>query len=140
MEEKNIIKNEKLNLSKKEKCQIIVKTFPKIDENILKKIESEWNQIRKLAKEGIAITSFSEPKEFQVWIHKFYELELIDGCYLEKYTFIQNKEINDLTLDEILTKLTFFIRQDRFCLGLIASQIKNGIFEKLIKRLDELTQ
>ena len=32
MEEKNIIKNEKLNLSKKEKCRIIVKTFPKIME------------------------------------------------------------------------------------------------------------
>ena len=140
MEEKNIIKNEKLNLSKKEKCRIIVKTFPKIDKNILQKIQDERKRQKELAEKLIINGYFPCPNEFQVWIHKFYELELLDGDYLDKHELIKNKKINDLTLDETLTKLTFFIRQDRFCTGLIVSQIENGIFEKLVKRLNELTQ
>lgn len=140
MEEKNVKKNEKINLSKKEKCKQLVMTFPKIDENILQKIENEFNLIEEQAKNGILITYFSCPNEIDLWVHRFYELELEDTNYIDNYKFIENKNIKDLTLDEVLTKLTFFIRQDRFCTGLIASQIKNGIIEKLITQLNQLTQ
>ncbi len=140
MEEKNIIKNEKINLSKKEKCKQLVKAFPRIDENILQKIENEFKLIEEQAKNGIMSCYFSNPNEIDIWIHRFYELELDDTNYIDNYKLIENKEIKDLILDEVLTKLTFFIRQDRFCTGLIADTIENGVFENLIKRLDELTQ
>lgn len=106
----------------------------------MQKIENEKDLIKEETKNGIVSTFFSYPNEINVWIDKFYELELDDISYIDKYKIIENKEINDLTLDEILTKLTFFIRQDRFCTGLIADTIENGVFEKLIKRLNELTQ
>lgn len=143
MEDKKDIKNEKqkiTNLSKKEKCQQLVKSFPKIDKNILQKIENELSFIKEQAENGIMNTYFSNPKEIDIWVHKFYELELGNMNYIDKHKIIEDKEINDLTLDEILIKLTFIIRQERFCTGLIASEIKNGTLEKIIKRLNELVQ
>lgn len=91
-------------------------------------------------KKGMVVSSFNIPNEIIVWVNKFYELELSDINYLTNYKSIENKEINELTLDEILTELTFYIRQDRFCTGLLANEIKNGTLEKLIKHLDEFTQ
>lgn len=137
MEDKNI---KKIDLYKKEKCQQLVKSFPKIDEIILHKIENEFEAINEEMKKGIVVSSFSIPNEIIVWVNKFYELELSDINYIDNHKCIENKEINELTLDEILTELTFYIRQDRFCTGLLANEIKNGTLEKLIKHLDEFIQ
>ncbi|MCI9275038.1 MAG: hypothetical protein HFJ24_03255 [Clostridia bacterium] len=143
MEDKKVIKNENkkiTTLSKKEKCQQLVKSFPIIDKNILQEIENEWSFIKEQAENRIMNTYFSNPKEINIWVHKFYELELGIANYIDKHKLIENKEIENLTLDEVLVKLTFFIRQERFCTGLVASRIKDGTIEKLIKRLNELTQ
>lgn len=147
MEDKNVIKNENqkitkaiTNLSKEEKCQQLVKAFPIIDKSILQEIENEWSFIKEQAENGIMNTYFSNSKEIDMWIHKFYELDLGIANYIDNHKLIENKEIENLTLDEVLVKLTFFIRQERFCTGLIASGIKDGTIEKLIKRLNELTQ
>ena len=73
------------------------------------------------------------------WIHAFYDLELADLDYIENGNSIEDKDINSLTRDELLTKMTALIRGERFCDGLIATALEDGSLEKMSERLYELT-
>ncbi len=67
-----------------------------------------------------------------------YENNLFDYHYGENIEKIKNKKIEDLTKEEIFTKLSFIIRGDRFCSGLIYSNFKDGTLLKLIEQLQIL--
>jgi len=58
--------------------------------------------------------------------------------YMEIYEQIKDKEIKDLTLDEIVAYCTFIRRGERFCEGHIAGFLDNGILVKLYERYLEL--
>ena len=58
--------------------------------------------------------------------------------YMEIHKQIENKEIKDLTLDEVIAYFTFINRGERFCDGHIAKFLDNGIFLKLFERYLEL--
>lgn len=75
------------------------------------------------------------PKEVDIWIDKFYKLDLMDKNYIENYNLIKDKNKNELTREEILTMLTYYIRQDRFISGLLVEGIQEGILEKLTTKL-----
>ena len=77
-----------------------------------------------------------------VWIQKFYDLKLVDFDYLQhiKDYNLGHREIDLMTREEILSLLTGYIRQDRFCEGLLAGEIKSGKITKLVQRLHQITK
>lgn len=60
--------------------------------------------------------------------------EQIIQNYMEIYKQIENKTIEDLSLDEVVAYCTFIRRGERFCDGHIAKFIDNGILVKLYER------
>ena len=69
------------------------------------------------------------------WIEAFHNLELLDYNYIENFKYIKNEDIEELDFDEILSYLTYIIRGERFCDGLIASNLSNGTIELLEEKL-----
>lgn len=57
--------------------------------------------------------------------------------HLEK---IKDKPIEELTRDEILTRMTFLVRGERFCDGTIEKALNDGTLEALSVRLHEITK
>ena len=43
-----------------------------------------------------------------------------------------------MSYNEVLTKITFLIREERFCGGLLYSNFKDGTILKLLERLNQL--
>ena len=75
-------------------------------------------------------------EEVREWIEMFYKLKLIDKNYIDNYDeYIKDKNIEDLLAYEILSYFTHFIREERFCDGMIASALESGLIEKLEKIL-----
>lgn len=73
------------------------------------------------------------------WINAFYDLDLLDHNYIENEKNICSKDINSLTRDELLTRMTALIRGERFCDGLIAAALEDGSLQKMCEHLHELT-
>lgn len=75
------------------------------------------------------------------YVDKIFESVIGDQIiqnYMETHKQIENKEIKDLTLDEIVAYFTFIRRGEKFCDGHIAKFLDNGIFVKLFERYIEL--
>ena len=75
------------------------------------------------------------------YVYEIIELVIRDKIiqnYMEIHKQIKNKEIKDLTLDEVIAYFTFINRGERFCDGHIAKFLDNGIFLKLFERFLEL--
>ena len=52
----------------------------------------------------------------------------------------RNKKFENYSRNDILNLLTYYIRQDRFCEGLLAGKIKSGEITELVDRLHEITK
>lgn len=65
-----------------------------------------------------------------------YDSNKIDVNYSENYKKIKNKSIESLTYNEILTRLTFIHKADRFCSGSLYEDIKSGLLLQLLQRLN----
>ena len=74
-------------------------------------------------------------KNIYDWIKAFYNLRLSDHNHVENFDYIKDKNIEDLNFDEILSYLTHIIRGERFCDGIIATNLENGTIELLEKKL-----
>ena len=74
-------------------------------------------------------------EEVNNWIHEFYRLKLSDYNYLDNYKIYKYKKIEELSLEETLSYLTFIIRGERFCDGHIASYLEDGTIERLGENL-----
>ena len=57
--------------------------------------------------------------------------ELPDYNYLDNYKIYKYKKIEELSLEETLSYLTFIIRGEKFCDGHIASYLEDGTIERL---------
>ena len=79
-------------------------------------------------------------KEVCSWIDSLYAFELTDFDYGENIEKIKGKPIGQLTRDEVLTRMTWLVRGERFCDGLIAEWLENGSLEALCARLQELVR
>ena len=74
------------------------------------------------------------------WIQAMYDLDLTDKNYFENMEKIKGKPVPELTRDEILTRMTFLIRAERFCDGTIEEALNDGTLEALSARLHEITR
>ena len=79
-------------------------------------------------------------KEVTDWINAMYDLDLTDKNYFENMEKSKGKPIPELTRDEILTRMTFLIRAERFCDGTIEDALNDGTLEALSVRLHEITK
>ena len=77
-------------------------------------------------------------KQLSEFIDYIYEKDLIDKNYMKNSEIIKNKKIKDMTYDEVITQITFILRGERFCGGLLYSNFKDGTMLKLLERLNEL--
>ena len=73
--------------------------------------------------------------EVNNWIDEFYRLKLVDYNYLENFRIYKHKKIEELSLEETLSYITFIIRGERFGDGHIAYFLENGTIEKLCNNL-----
>ena len=71
------------------------------------------------------------------FIDDVYNNELIDFDYLTNHIEIEDKSIDDYTIENVITELTFYIRGDRFCDGLLYGAFEDGTILKLLKILKE---
>ena len=105
----------------------------------LEKLKENSKKLPKLKTQGedgvieLGFPLYSE--EVDNWIHEFYRLKLADYNYLDNVKTYKNKKIEELTLEETLSYLTFIIRGERFCDGHIASYLEDGTIEKLCNKL-----
>ena len=129
IEAKEVFKEYKLDNLVKERCKTL---------NILKSTDvAKWNE----GKEENGVYTLGYPvynDNVNKWINQMYKLDLTDQNYLENYEEIKSKDENILTIDEILTTFTFYIRGERFGDGTIDSGIKDGTLVKLSERLNIL--
>ena len=101
----------------------------------IKSQKVEW-QSSKENEDGSFTMPFPKyDKTIYDWIEAFYNLKLLDHNHLENFDYIKDKNIEDLNFDEILSYLTHIIRGERFCDGMIATNLENGTIELLEKKL-----
>ena len=79
-------------------------------------------------------------KSVEEWIDAMYELDLTDKNYYKNMEKIKDKPITELTRDEILTRMTYLLRAERFCDGTIEDALNDGTLEALSTRLHEITK
>ena len=104
-------------------------------------ITDEDKAIWKEGKEENGVITLGYPiynENVNGWIDQMYKYNLMDLDYLDNYDSVKNKNLDILSIDEILTIYTYYIRGERFSNGLIDSGIKDGTLVKLSKRLKEI--
>ena len=89
--------------------------------------------------EGMLSLSESKPGEMlTAFIKYLYDCDFIDSNYMENDKKISEKEIDEMTFEEVLTRLTAIIRADRFCSGLLYARFKDGTLLKLVEKIVKL--
>lgn len=106
---------------------------------ILKSRHTEWRPSQKLENGSMTMPYPIYEEDVFEFIEKIYQLELTDIKYRDNFILIKDKELDQLNIDEILTYLTYYVRGERFCDGLIARGLKEGTLEKLTTRLRKLS-
>ena len=66
-------------------------------------------------------------KEVTDWINAMYDLDLTDKNYFENMEKSKGKPVAELTRDEILTRMTFLIRAERYRGGEINEQTESYV-------------
>ena len=79
-------------------------------------------------------------KSVHDWIKALYDLDLTDRDYYDHFEKIKEKHVEELTRDEILTRMTYLVRAERFCDGVIEEALNDGTLEALSVRLHEITK
>ncbi len=112
-----------------EKCQLlpIIKT-----QKVIFKFEKD--------EKGVLTYGYEYGKDIKEWENMLYDLDLVAYDYRKNMELLQNKEIAKYTRDEVLTHMTYIIRGERFCDGVIAANVEDGTLEKLCMRLHEITK
>ena len=73
-------------------------------------------------------------------LHKFIKYLYDTNKFVKNYTQIElsSIKISEMSYNQVLTKLTYIIRGDRFSSGLLYSYVKNGEFLELLLRLKKI--
>ncbi len=101
----------------------------------IKSQKVEWEEIKENDDKSFSMPFPNYDKEAIDWIEAFHSLKLLDHNYVENFNYLKDKNIEELDFYEILSYLTYIIRGEKFCDGLIASNLENGNIELLEKRL-----
>lgn len=89
--------------------------------------------------DGTFLMPSSEPgSQLSKFMKYIYDNDLIDKNYLENNKKIENTDIKEMNYNEIITRLTFLLRGERYCSGLWYSNFKDGTILRILERLKEL--
>lgn len=83
---------------------------------------------------------FIYDKDVMKFHDDFYQSKLMDTNYVSKLEMINEKDIADLTEEELLSKLTAVIRSERFCEGAINRNLQDGTIQTILNRLKEIDE
>ena len=101
----------------------------------LKSRKVKWQECKEKEDGVIELGYPLYDKEVDEWIQEFYRLKLSDYNYIDNIKNFKHKKIEELSLEETLSYITFIIRGERFCDGHIASYLEDGTIEKLCNNL-----
>ena len=120
----------------KEKCRELLK-YINVFENDSN--YGEWHGGLEDKKPGEIMTLpyVKYSKNVMNFIDDVYNKGLIDFNYLKNHKEIEDKSFDDYTIENIITKLTFYIRGERFCDGLLYGAFEDETILKLLKILKE---
>jgi ribokinase len=65
------------------------------------------------------------------WTYQFYKHHLLDEDYKLHYEMIKDKEIESLSVNEALTMITYYIREERTHTGVMAHALQEGVLHQL---------
>ena len=119
------------NRSVDEKCQELP---------VLEQQTTDWIELRSIMKGTVSKGFPDYSTEVNEWIKKFLRSDLGDVDYKEHFEKIRDRAIETLNRDEIITYMTWFIKEERSKAGLIAQALEDDVLPKLTKRLHELTK
>ena len=97
---------------------------------------------------GNVIGKTEEGKDILEWpypiypdglFESLYELVELDRNYIENYEKLGDPiDYDDLSMEELRTVITHYVRGERFCDGLIAGAIEDGTLLKVLMRMKDL--
>ncbi len=97
---------------------------------------------------GNVIGKTEDGKDIRQWPYPIYpdglfeslcELIGTDKNYIENYEKLGDPiDYSSLTIEELRTVITHYVRGERFCDGLLAGALENGTLLKVLERIKEL--
>ena len=90
--------------------------------------------------EGTDENTYSRPyfkydDDVEEFINDMHEINAVDFDYVKNIEKIEDKAVEDLTEDELITKLTLFVRGEKFCEGMLSVALRDGTIQKILERL-----
>ena len=107
---------------------------------VLETQTTDWIELRSIMKGTVSKGFPDYSMEVNEWIRKFLRFDLGDVNYKENYEKIKDRAMEKLSRDEIITMMTWYIKEERSKAGLIAQALEDGTLPKLTERLHELTK
>ena len=107
---------------------------------VLKTQKTDWIELRSIMKGTVSKGFPDYSVEVNEWIKTFLRSDLGDAEYKEHYEIIKDKPVEELSRDEIITIMTWYIKEERRSAGLIARALEDGSLPRLTERLHEITK
>ena len=64
-----------------------------------------------------------------------HEINATDFDYVRNIEKIEDKAEEHIMEDELITKLTLFVRGEKFCEGMLSVALRDGTIQKILERL-----
>ena len=106
---------------------------------ILETQKTDWIELRSIMKKTVTRGFPDYSQEVNEWIKLFLRWDLGDPEYTVHYEAIRDRDTTTLSRDEILTILTWYIKEERKRAGLIAQALEDGTLHALTQRLHDIT-
>ena len=71
----------------------------------------------------------------KAWTYQFYKYHLLDEEYKSHYENIKNKDIESLSVNEALTMITYYIREERSHTGTMVKALQEGVLHQLDQQI-----
>ena len=78
---------------------------------------------------------FKYDDDVEEFINDMHEINAVDFDYVRNIEKIEDKAVEDLTEDELITKLMLFVRGERFCEGMLSGALRDGSIQKILEEL-----
>lgn len=78
---------------------------------------------------------FKYDDDVEAFINDMHEIDAVDFDYVRNIEKIEDKAVEDLTEDELITKLTLFVRGEKFCEGMLSGALRDGTIQKVLEEL-----
>lgn len=106
---------------------------------VLETQTTDWIELRSIMKKTVTRGFPDYSQEVNEWIKLFLRWDLGDPDYSLHYEELREKPAEQLDRDEILTILTWYIKEERKKAGLIAQALEDGTLHELTNRLHAIT-